>query len=251
MIYGLYQSAAGMMVNEYRQGVTANNLANADTVGFKRDIAVFSERPPAWEGAGGGASKPGLDPLTGGVWLGRTQTDFSPGSLVPTQQPTDVSLDGPGFFLVQKGGQTYATRDGRFITDPLGNLLAAEDGAAVLGVGGLPIRLNPNVPLNLLSFDQRGRVLQGGRPTGILGVVDFEDYSQLRKVSGSRFAVGSAKPVPSAAIVNSGGVEASGVEPVKELVGMIESARAYQFNAQLVSMQDQSIGRLISTLANT
>ena len=47
MIYGWYNSAAGMMVNEYRQGVLANNLANADTVGFKRDVAVFAERMPA------------------------------------------------------------------------------------------------------------------------------------------------------------------------------------------------------------
>ena len=47
MIYGLYQSAAGMMANEYRQDVLANNIANADTVGFKRDVAIFAERQPA------------------------------------------------------------------------------------------------------------------------------------------------------------------------------------------------------------
>ena len=88
MIYGTYQSAAGMMVNEYRQNVIANNIANAETTGFKRQMAVFAERVPASEGdRRHGPSSELLRPLTGGLWLGRTETDFSVGAVVKSDNP--------------------------------------------------------------------------------------------------------------------------------------------------------------------
>ena len=77
MIYGVYQSAAGMMANQYRQDVIANNIANADTVGFKRELATFAERPPeSVSGPRIGPSDPNLAGLTGGLLLARTETDF-------------------------------------------------------------------------------------------------------------------------------------------------------------------------------
>src|SRR5690606_8407144 len=87
VIFGLYQSAAGMMVNEYRQAVIANNLANAETPAFKRDVATFSERQiAAVAGVRGGAAAPPagashelLDGLSGGIWLGETHTDYGEG----------------------------------------------------------------------------------------------------------------------------------------------------------------------------
>src|SRR3989442_9991693 len=80
VIYGLYQSAAGMMTSEYAQSVLANNLANADTVGFKRDVAVFAERLRADQaGRRDGPTAEGLGSLSGGTWLGRTDVDFSEG----------------------------------------------------------------------------------------------------------------------------------------------------------------------------
>jgi len=118
MIYGLYNSAAGMMTQEYRQNVIANNLANADTVGFKQDIPVFAERQPA--SAGGersGPSAPDLEGLSGGLWLGQTQTDFGQGALIQTNNSLDVALDGPGFLVVEANGGPQYTRDGRMIRD--------------------------------------------------------------------------------------------------------------------------------------
>ncbi|MBK9120353.1 MAG: hypothetical protein IPM18_12245 [Phycisphaerales bacterium] len=72
MIFGLYHSAAGMMTTEYRQSVLANNLANAETVGFKRDVATFAERLPATlAGLQQGASAVDLEGLSGGCGLVR------------------------------------------------------------------------------------------------------------------------------------------------------------------------------------
>lgn len=245
MIYGFYQSAAGMMTNEYRQSVIANNLANAETVGFKRDMASFAERVRADRaGLRGGATAESLSGLSGGAWLGQTRTDFSPGSFIRTDQSLDFSIDGDGFFQVEQGGKTLLTRDGRFIADERGQLRAAADGAPLLSRGGGAIFTNPRG--GEISVDEDGRLSQDGAPLGQLAVVDVADRSQLRKVGASRFDAGEQTVVPVGSFVKSGVLESSGVEPVRELVTMIEAARAYQMNAQMVSLQDQSVGRLIS-----
>jgi len=248
MIYGLYHSAAGMMTNEYRQNVIANNLANADTVGFKQQIPVFAEREPeSVAGPQRGPSAPDLAGLSGGLWLGRTQTDFRSGPLLQTDNPLDVALDGAGFFVVEANGRPLYTRDGRLIRDADGQLRSANDGAPILGVGGAPLLVNPlGGPV---SITEEGRVVQDGALVGQLAVVDFADRRVLRHAGGSRFDAGGAEPIAALALVLDRHVENSGVVPVKELVGMIDSSRAYQMNAQMLSLQDQTIGRLISVIA--
>ncbi len=248
MIYGLYHSAAGMLTNEYRQSVTANNLANADTVGFKRDIATFAERVPArTAGVRRGPSNADLAGLSGGMWLGQTQTSFADGPNTRTGHHTDVALVGPGFLMVDKNGETLLTRDGRMMVDQDGHLLAASDGAAVLGAGGTPIRVNPRG--GELSVDEEGHVMQGGVRVAQLAMTDVDSYDKLRKAGAGRFTFDSDDLTPTAARIRHGFIEQSAVEPVKELVNMIEAARAYQINAQMVSLQDQSISRLLNFAA--
>lgn len=247
MIYGLYNSAAGMMTNEYRQTVLANNLANADTVGFKRDVATFAERIPArLAGVRDGPSAAHLEELSGGLWLGQTFTDFSDAAKASTGNWSDVALDGPGFFVVQGNGQPLFTRDGRMLMDATGRLVAASDGAAILNSGGVPIQLNPHG--GQPSIDVQGRIEQDGAIVAELGVVDFENYDALRKVDAARFAAPENAAIPSPALVQAGYMESSGVRPVSELVSMIEASRAYQLNARMVSLQDETAGRLISTI---
>ena len=248
MIYGLYQSAAGMMTLEYRQSVIANNLANADTVGFKQEVAVFAEREPeSVTGDRSGPSAQDLQALTGGMWLGNTYTDYRQGSLQETGNQCDVALDGPGFLVVEVDGEPQYTRDGRFIKDAEGQLRAATDGAPVLNAAGVPIQVNRYG--GDVTFDEFGRVLQDGQPVGQLAVVDFADRSELRHAGNGRFDAGDAETIDSPARVLPGYVERSGVEPLKELVSMIETSRAYEINARMLSLQDQSVGRLINTIA--
>jgi flagellar basal body rod protein FlgG len=247
VIYGLYHSAAGMMTSEYRQNVIANNLANAETVGFKQELTLFAERLPAREaGVRNGPSDPGMAGLSGGLWLGRTCTDYSQSSLLATGYPTDLALEGPGFLVVEVAGQPQYTRDGRFVMAADGQLRAVSDGAPALDVTGRPIWLNPHG--GAPQFDEDGRVLQDGLARGRLALVDFEDYEALRKVGASRFEAGDAPTTGSAARVLSGHLESSGVEPVRELVSMLETTRAHEVNARMLGMQDQSLSRLISVI---
>jgi flagellar basal-body rod protein FlgG len=248
LIYGLYNSAAGMMVNQYRQDVLANNLANAETVGFSRDVAVFAERRPASAaGRRSGPSAADMAGLSGGLWLGKTHTDFTIGNVYETGRALDVALDAPGFFAVRKGGDTLFTRDGRFTTNAAGQLVAASDGAPVLGRGGVPIVLNPYG--SRPSVDQLGRIWQDGGLVGALEIADFTDYAALRKVGASRVDASATQPKASYALVKNGVLEESGVEPIVELTDMIEASRAYQMNAAVLTLQDQSIGRLINIVS--
>lgn len=250
MIYGLYQSAAGMMVNEYRQAVLANNLANADTVAFKRDVATFAERRRASQaGRRDGPTNELLESLSGGIWLGRTETDFSEAGLVRTDEPLDVALAGPGFLRVATPQGAALTRDGRLMLDASGRLVSAVDGAPILGRGGRPIRLDPQAGAAAVSFDKDGRIYQNGRRVGQLDLVDVADYRALRKLGAGRFRADGVRLVRARAELVPGHVERSGVDPIKELVSLLEAARAYQFNAQMISLQDQSAGRLISVVA--
>lgn len=248
MIHGLYQSAAGMLTNEYRQNVLSNNLANADTVGFKRDVPVFAERQP--EAAGGSRNGPSADwlrSLSGGVWLGQTATDHSAGPQMRTGNPLDAALAGPGFFVVQGANGPLHTRDGRFMTTWDGRLVSAADAAPVVGVGGTTIQVNPQGPTPTL--DEDGQVLQGGAIVGQLAVEDFADYRLLEKLGDGRWFAQGVKAGASLARVKSEHVEASAVEAVPELTSMMTATRAYQLNARMVQIQDESLGRMISVIA--
>ena len=121
MPYGLYLSAEGAQAQNRRMEVVANNLANVDTVGFKRQLACFQAR--FTEAAEQGIELPGdggLADLGGGVMLHDAQTDFSVGPLKHTRLPTDLAINGDGFFAVQKGKDVLLTRAGNFALDPRG-----------------------------------------------------------------------------------------------------------------------------------
>lgn len=251
MIYGLYQSAAGMMVNEYRQDVIANNIANAETVGFKRDLSSFRERLPARDAdVRQGPRHQLLDEMTGGIWLGETVTDYAEGTLRRTDQPLDVALSGPGFLQVRaENGETLLSRDGRMMPDPTGFLVSVTDGAPLVGVGGAPIRIDRRG--GAVTIDQNGRVQQDGISRGQLAVHNPLNYDGLTKIGASRFradASGTEQLVRPQLM--QGFVEDSGVEPVREMTNMMEAARAYQLNAQMITLQDQSLARLLSSLSN-
>jgi flagellar basal body rod protein FlgG len=238
-----------MLTGEYRQSVIANNLANAETVGFKRDIASFMERDPArLAGERVGPSNELYDAMTGGVWMARTVTDHSEGTPMQTNVETDVALNGPGFLMVGDGGKALLTRDGRMIVDPFGNLVAATDGKPILGDGGFPIRVNPRG--ERLSINEDGWISQDGTVVARLALVDVADKDRMLKEGATRFSTDPQNYQPALARVMQGHLELSSVEAVKEMVSMIEASRAYQLNAQMVTLQDQTAGRLLSIVAN-
>jgi len=99
------------------------------------------------------------------------------------------------------------------------------------------------------SIDQNGQIQQDGALVGELDLVDVKNYATLQKIGDGRYATPDDNLQPSPANVYSNYTESSDVKPVSELVSMIDASRAYQLNAQMLSVQDQTLGRLITLIS--
>jgi flagellar basal-body rod protein FlgF len=247
MIYGLYSSATGVLTSAHRQDVIANNLANVETVGFKRDLALFQERRTQ-------AQMMGLDPSThshemleglgGGLTYAPTFVDFSQGELEATGNPLDVAIQGKGFFAVREQGKTMLTRDGRFMVDRQGYLVRANGGQRVLDAREQPIQLDPAASA---SIRPDGSINQHGRVVGQLGTFEVADTRKLVKHAGLLMTYPNAKQIrPANAALRSEYVERSNADPMTELTQLMETQRQLEANANLIRYQDQTLGRLVN-----
>jgi flagellar basal-body rod protein FlgF len=248
MLYGMYVSAAGALANSYRQDVVANNLANVETVGFKRDLALFQARPT--ESARGGQSRfttAGWESLGGGIFALPTHTVWTPAALQETGGKLDVGLNGRGFFEVRNGDQINYTRDGRFTVDG-GQLVTVNGHLPVLDASGQPITLDRDL-LNKVTINEMGEISQGDAPVARLAVVDVDQPQQLRKLGNNRYAYSGANaPQAVTTSVKQGAVEGSGVNPTDEMVSMIRTERMFEQNISMLKAQDQSLGLAVSRL---
>jgi flagellar basal body rod protein FlgG len=246
MLYGLYLSTAGMQAEDYRQSVFSNNLANTRTTGFKRDLATIMARQGAVDEdpAMAGYRVPVLSRQGGGVFAAPTRIDLSQGVLEPSSSKLDVALKGPGFFMVKgNDNQTMLTRDGRFLLNK-DNQLSTQDGNQVLDDTGSPITLNPAANI---SISGDGQISQDGTKVAELGMRDVNNPLALQKVGGNLMGVrdgGTLEPVSTDTEVKQGFTEDSGVDPIVEMVNMMEGQRAFEANARMVTFQDLTLQQI-------
>lgn len=146
MPYGLYISAEGAAAQSRRMQVIANNIANVDTPGFKRQLAVLearhSEAIEVGDDAAGSAS---INDISGGVVLRETLDDMSPGTFKHTGVATDMAIDGDGYFQVQRDGQDLLPRPGNFFFGADG-VLRTQNGETVLSSEGARYGSRPAFP---------------------------------------------------------------------------------------------------------
>jgi flagellar basal-body rod protein FlgF len=239
----MYISAEGAQAQTRRLEVVANNLANVDTVGFKRELAVFQaryaeaiERGQATAGAGS------IHDLGGGIRVAASKTDFSSGPMKFTKTPTDLAIDGEGFFVVDKGGEHYLTRAGNFRLTDRGQLVT-QQGYPVLSEGLSPITIDPSAGDWQLS--ESGTIRQQGNAQN-LAVVQPESLGDLSKAGENLFRpLADPRPLPAASRhVVSGYLEQSGVKPTSEMMEMIEASRAVEANVNMMQTQDQMLSDL-------
>ena len=277
MVRGWYTGASGMAAQQVKLDTIANNLANVDTDGYKRDVAVHKafaqlllrrinddglfETP-----MGSGDRAPMVGKLGTGVETNEIFTAFEQGALKITESDFDLALDGEGFLCVQTPyGERY-TRNGSFILGKEG-YLETKEGYPVLGENG-PIM----VKANNFQIDKDGRVwinqsvqddperLVGREENGwddavlldTLRIVDFELERYINKQGSSlwvdtelsgpaRIMTGEARPQ-----VLQGFTETANVNPVTEMVRMIEVNRAYEANQKTIQSHDQALSKLIN-----
>lgn len=248
--YGLWLSTAGMKVNEHRQTLLANNMANASTTGFKHDLAVVTERRVQSKESPDGFSfaHPVLDGMAGGINVHPTFYSSEQGSIETTGRPLDVAIRGEGFFQVSDGVDLRYTRNGEFAMNTKGELILADASGNwnVLDDTGAPIVFDPTGERPVVSQD--GTIRQGNEVVARIGLVVGEDPRALRKVGQNLFELIRGEMSPAGGTLISGAREASTFDPVQGLASMIEVSRAYQLNASMIQLQDQLNGLAASTI---
>lgn len=240
---GMYAALSGNIAAQQRLDTLSNNLANVNTLGFKKDTLSFesvladannSTAPNAAAAAG---------PVMAGVTYG---TDFSAGPMKQTGNTFDLALDGDGFFVVNTPQGRAYTRRGNFQLDSSGQLITA-DGYEVVGSGG-PIRIaGSNV-----NIDGKGGVFVDGTQVGSLAVVDFPKPYQLRKASSSLFvpaSPGVAEQPAAKTEVRQGTLEGSNVNPIQEMTNLIETSRYYESCIKAIQDYDNIAGKAANDLA--
>jgi flagellar basal body rod protein FlgG len=245
MIYGLYLSTAGAKAQSQKQDVLANNVANVSTAGFRRQFARLTARADHLTEFGQPAPTEPADPrrMGGGVNLGATPTDLgTPGSYRFTGRPLDLAVKGDGFFQVREGSRTLLVRSGAFRVSAEGDILTDDGRAKLLSKEGNPIRVDPN---ENVTVDAEGFVIQTGNILAELKLVAPLEPDAVERSAGGLI---SARTKNAGGRVESGYLEGSNVNPVEELVQLIEASRGFETNVQLIQMQSDGLARLIDSV---
>ena len=253
MLYGLYLSAQGADAQTTRLDLIANNLANAQTSAFKRDLAIFAARDPHdLRNQVPGQDLDEFNGCTGGTQLLDVVTDFSNGSQIQTGGTYDVALAGPGFFQVADGDEQFLTRNGSLSVNANGELVTKDGGLNVLDLGGVPIVIPAEAAHVEIGPDGSVSVIDetGARATGpSIAVVVPESLDELTKIGNSLYATESdVQPINDQADVRQGYLEASGTQSVTEMLDLIEASRAFEANVNMIKFQDEALGRLLQAV---
>jgi flagellar basal-body rod protein FlgF/flagellar basal-body rod protein FlgG len=242
----MYISGEGAAIQSQRLEVIANNLANVDTVGFKPDVATFQARfAEAIQQGLATVGDESINDLGGGAKVIDVQTDFSTGNLKETGGPLDLAITGGGFFhVLGDDGQQYLTRAGDFTLDAEGRLVTQNGHRPVLDQAGSEISLDPDQPFAVTAD---GFISQVGNLIA-LGMSQPASLDELAKVGHNMFRpLGSVTTVPlTERNIRQGYLEMSGANPVRQMMAMIETTRAFEANTRMIQNQDTMLGALIS-----
>ncbi|HEV2701430.1 MAG TPA: flagellar basal-body rod protein FlgG [Steroidobacteraceae bacterium] len=250
----LWAAKTGLDAQQTQMTVTANNLANVNTNGFKKSRAVFNDLLYQNVTQVGGStsdttSYPSGLQLGTGVRVVATEPSFTQGSLDNTGNALDVAIQGRGFFQILKPDGTLAyTRDGSFQVNAQGQLVNATgysvQPAITIPTGAQSVTIAPNGVVTVLLPGQTS-------PTqvGSLQLADFINPAGLQDAGGNLSVESAASGAPTQGTpgltgmgtIVQGSVEASNVDVVEEMVNMIETQRAYEMNSKAVETTDQML----------
>ncbi len=254
MIRALFTSATGMEAQKINIDVIANNLANVNTVGYKKARADFQELYYQTEKMPGGISAEGSQIPSGiqiglGVRPAAVQKVFTQGDFVQTNNKLDLAIEGEGFFQIQMpDGNTAYTRSGAFKLDSEGRIVNSE---------GFLISPNITIPANTLSItfgtDGKVTVVQAGSNTpveiGQIQIAKFTNPAGLRSIGRNLFEATEASGAATVAnpgtdgigTITQGFVEMSNVNVVEEMINMIISQRAYEIASKAIQATEDII----------
>ncbi len=261
MLRSLLTAASGMMAQQFNVDTISNNLANANTSGFKKirpefqDLLYLNIQQPVASQQGGqnAASAPSGLFIGLGVRDSGSQTIFSQGNLDPTDNPLDVAISGPGFFTVSpdsSGSTKFYTRDGSFKLDANSNLVTS-DGYYVLDDSGAAIQPSDSSSSGSSTVDTSKITIGKDGTIGSqkLGVAEFANPGGLEHIGHNLYqaTATSGDPVSQQSgdtldyTIEQDFLESSNVQAVEEMVNLITAQRAYELNSKAVTASDQML----------
>lgn len=238
MSNGIYVGASAHVALEKQLETVSNNLANADTSGFKKNRTIFSEYmhkysknkiPEKMLKSATPQDKHFVD-------INEVITDFSQGGLKKTENPLDIAISGDGFFTVREAGEELLQRSGRFTLDSEG-VIVAEDGAELLDENGNTVAVNPNFDINITGD---GAVFQNNAEIAKIDIKTVNDKGWLEKTHKTRYRIHeNADVIPAEVSVMQGFLEQSNVNVIDEMVRMIKVNRHYDIAAKAVKSYEE------------
>lgn len=240
MYKGIYIAASGAVLKQTQLEVITQNLANANTVGYKKDGIAFKDYLLPQEAAGNRPDGRVMSELSA------FKTNFTNGTTMKTGNPLDMAIEGPGLFALENGAYT---RRGEFRKDKDG-YLTTQDGMKVMGNNG-PIRI-PEGTIDIddagnISVISEGKVSEDPIEVDAIKIMDFSQNGTMEKSGDGLFTVtGNGTKVTSG--VRSGYIEMSNVDAVKEMVRMIEAMREFETYQKAIRTFDEATGKVTNEL---
>lgn len=234
-----YVTVAGKFINEKRLDIISNNIANAQTAGFKASRPVFGVTTTAEDQTGR------LSQLKNAyVKLSDSYIDFSDASVVDSGATLDMAIMGNGFFAVSTAEGIRYTRNGQFMLDKEGRLVTMS-GDPVMGKGG-EITINVTDGKEIM-IENDGSIFLGKDLVDTVKVVEFRNMNNIRPAGKGYFTNegGEAEEVPKVYTIRQGSFETSNVNIVQEMVELIHTMRAYECYTKIDQMLSDVNGKLV------
>jgi flagellar basal-body rod protein FlgG len=257
MIRALYTAASGMNAQQTNIDNVAHNLANVNTVGFKKARVEFEDLVyQQMKAPGSPSSTTGESPVGFEIGLGTrpiaTARDFATGNLRATNAPLDLAIEGRGFFQVNlPDGTTGYTRSGAFHSNQEGLLVTADGYPVEPAITIPPDTVSITISKDgVVSVKQAGQ--QAAQQVGQLELATFQNPAGLQALGGNLFAVTTASGEPTTGVpgqdgtgtLTQGFLEESNVSVVEEMVNMILGQRAYEANSKVVRTADEMLAQV-------
>lgn len=258
MIRSLYTSVSGLITQEAKQNVITNNLANANTVGFKSDNLSVKKFNDVLiqnydKSINGKRARNIIGSISMGSEIDGTETSFTQGMVEATDKWSDFSIDGRGFFSVNRvvnGVQnTYYSRDGHFHVNSQG-LLVNDSGDSVTAyrVGANGQQLGNAEPIYVgaseIKLASDGTFMLNNENYRF-NTVDFQDYNTLKKV-GDNLYTGNNLIISREVGVKQNSLEKSNVNVINEMVNMMTVMRNFESNQKMIQAIDETLGKTVN-----
>lgn len=262
MIRSLWTAASGMNSQQTNVDTISNNLANINTVGYKKETAQFKSllyqtiQEQSYDNTG--EPKPYGVQVGLGVRTAAIASQYTQGAINDTGNDLDLAIQGKGFFMVQTpGGEVAYTRNGSFQLSVGGDalVLTTPEGNPVLDINFEPILVDPSYDSSNIVIDEQGYLFHKGEdgvtPMGIqIGLAQFNNPAGLEKLGNSLLketdASGNARLEAfdaslAKSSIKQGALEASNVQAIDEIVNLIVAQRAYEMNSKIITATDEML----------